>query len=424
MNSRNLFLGICLLGLGIFIGSSFFQTTNEKKGFPMCSSNAEITFGCAMHPQIKQEARGNCPICGMHLTPQQASKYINQALLQLTEEETQITNIKTQTITNENLTFSISVYGKVILDESRVYHQVAHLPGRIDKLYVNEVGTYVRKGQRIASVYSKELIAVIEAFEYSKNSSSVVRSAENNLINWKVRKEQLKDFNIKKGTHRKNIDVYSDFSGIVSKKLVKEGDLAVNTHMGAPTTYFEIVDLSKVWVEFDLPEKWINRAKKGDRISFSIPAVSKNNLEGRIKTINPVLDEATRSVKVKIEINNSDGKLKPGMLAEGQINLPSDQSSNSIMVPESAVLWMGKKAAVYIKSKEYTNPVFEHRIVDLGNYFYGFYEIKKGVSLGEEIVVSGAIRIDAAAQLKDRTSIFNPPEESNTAFKITPLANN
>ena len=200
MNKLTILISVSTLIIGLFLGNFIFNNEEERSlNFVQnCSpKKGQTAFSCAMHPQVHINEKGNCPFCGMQLVSTALMPHYNPDLFKMSLSSTQIAGIQTIKTKHSNLLKKeIEVYGKVTKDESRVFKQIAHLPGQVEKLYVNKVGQQVKKGQIIATVYSKEMIAVIEAFEYSKRSESVIRSAHNNLKNWKISDKQLADFDI------------------------------------------------------------------------------------------------------------------------------------------------------------------------------------------------------------------------------------
>ena len=191
--------------------------------------------------------------------------------LSLTENEISLAGIETKRVASkQSASKSLRISGTVQLDESRIYNQVCYVPGIIEKMYVNYPGTYIKKGQLIASVYSKELIGVLEAFEYSKQSQSVIRAAKNNLKSYRISEKQLEKFDIKRGNYRLPVDIYSDFNGVVLEKKAREGDHAANSHMGKPTILYTVADMSRLWAVFDVPEYDLATLSIGDKVTLSI----------------------------------------------------------------------------------------------------------------------------------------------------------
>ena len=180
--------------------------------------------------------------------------------------------------------------------------------------------------------------------------------------------------------------------------------------MGQPTIYYELADMSKVWVLFELYEKDLAWVSEGDAVDFIVPAFPNKIYKGKINQINPEIDSKTRTVSARIIIDNQDGALKPGMFATGKITVEKEMKNQTIAIPKSAVLWAGDRAVVYVKLPENDEPVFQYREVKIYSENKESYWCESGIEAGEEIVDKGAFRIDAAAQLNNKNSLMNPPK--------------
>jgi Cu(I)/Ag(I) efflux system membrane fusion protein len=162
----------------------------------------------------------------------------------------------------------------------------------------------------------------------------------------------------------------------------------VGDHISEGTVLFEVADLSHVWILFDAYESDLPFLKNGDPINFTIQAVPGKNFKGLIRFIDPVIDPATRVAKVRVEMDNSSGLLKPEMFATGIVDSRLETHGNSIVVPQSAVLWTGKRSIVYVKQPG-DEPIFTMREVELGPRLTNSYVIMSGLKEGEEIVTEG-----------------------------------
>lgn len=418
-------LSLASLLTGLVLGFALFHQPAKEKGAKYAAKElsaegyakaaTETVFSCSMHSHIRQQEAGTCPLCGMKLTSEE--QHSNQYLysIALSPEAAKLAEIQTQIVQRVSLIEKdIHIDGKLALDESRVYNQVAHLPGRIEKLYVNKTGVYIKKGRPIASIYSKDLIAVVEALSFSKKSESILRAARNNLKNWKISENRLREFDVK-GEYLKAIDIYSDFNGIVLKKLVVEGDYTSNSHMGHPTVLFEIADLSRLWALFDLYEKDLSWVAVGNEVQIDIPAYPFKSFQGRIDHIDPLVNPFTKTISLRVELDNLEGLLKPDMQIKGKL-IANQKIENQISVPKSSVLWTGRKSIVYLKKPEYDSPVFEFREVVLGGDMGDYYWILKGLEEGEEIVTNGAFSIDASAQIANKRSMMNMGRDKKQDF--------
>lgn len=412
-----IFIGIAIL-TGWWAGYTHYQsqaiddTTSATWTMPVAANCADegksVIFSCAMHTQVKRAEKGQCPICGMALTTAIRNLYRHPLKLKMSPAAVALSNIQTQKVqTAHTQTQTLQLQGIIRAEPGRQYQQIAHLPGRIEKLYVNEVGAYVHKGQPIASIYSKELIAVIEAFEYSKHSESVLRSAENNLYSWNISPEKFKKMDLSKEDYRKPVDIHADFSGIITKTYVQPGAHAANSHMSHPTVLYELADLSRVWGVFEIHESQLQWVKKGQKLTFRLQGIPGQVFTAAIEQVSPEVDPLTAYASIRVSINNPDLKLRPGMLATAEVEVSTEFDEPGISIPSTAVLWTGEESVVYVKHSDYKDPVYECRLVRLGCSNPDTYLVHSGLLPGEEVVVSGVIRLDAAAQLERKYSMMN-----------------
>lgn len=370
------------------------------------TDGAALIFSCAMHPSLESEEPGACPVCGMKLVDRLSSPYFNPELIPLEPGQVRQLNIRTAAVRNEgNLQKEIRLTGKLELDESKVFHQICHLPGRLEKLYISKVGDYVKKGQAIASVYSKELVAALETYHYNKRSESLARSALNNLAAWKVPAKFYESVDMTKDYHLA-VDVYADFSGVVTDMKASPGSYALNTHMGHPTVLYEVADLSQLWAILDVYERDLNWVKTGATVSLEFPAFPGQKWEGKVDYIGDQVDPVSQTIPVRVVISNRNRKLKPGMITEANLVYEMPEAE-VLFVPESAVLWTGKRSVVYIKDADFEQAVFSLREIEIGRNMDGQVEVLHGLREGEMVVVQGAFQLDASAQIQGRQNMMD-----------------
>lgn len=400
---------------GIFIGWLFFHSpekpdsknkTEEKHDHSTEASKATI-WTCAMHPQIRMDKPGKCPICGMDLIPlNSGGANIDPAAVHLTNEAAELANVLTSIVTKQKPVKEIRLYGKIQADERLLQSQVAHIPGRIEKLMVNFTGETVRKGQTLALIYSPELVTaqqeLLEAVKTKQTQPDIYEASKERLRQWKLTEEQIANIE-KSGNVQTNFEVVSNTSGIVTARRVNNGD-----HIAQGTVLYEVSDLSKVWVLFDAYESDLLFLNEGSRINFTVQAIPGKTFTGNITFIDPVVDPVTRVSKVRVEINNSSGTLKPEMFVTGIVNANLSEYRNNFIIPRSAVLWTGKRSIVYVKQPDNPDPVFKIREIELGPMLGNSYVVINGLEEGEEIVTRGTFSVDAAAQLEGKPSMMNP----------------
>jgi len=284
--------------------------------------------------------------------------------------------------------------------------QVSHIPGRIDKLFINFTGEGVRQGQTLALIYSPELVTaqqeLLEAVKTKQSQPEIYDAAKDKLKQWELTDSQIADIE-NSGKVKNDFEVISNTSGIVTARRVNNGD-----HISQGTVLFDIADLSRVWVMFDAYESDLPFLKTGDKLLFTVQALPGINFTGPIIFIDPVIDPLTRVAKVRVEINNEASKLKPEMFATGIVTADLDEYRNKLVIPRSAVLWTGKRSIVYVKQTGTDEPVFKMREIGLGPMLGNSYVVTDGLSDGEEIVTQGTFSVDASAQLEGKPSMMNP----------------
>lgn len=394
-----------VLGWLIFGGSSAQNTEQEHQHTTEIAG--ETVWTCSMHPQIRQSESGNCPICGMDLIPleNEEDQELDPMAISMSPTAMQLASVSTAVVGTTAPVKSLRLNGKVQEDERLVFSQTSHIPGRIEQLQVNFTGEFVNKGQVIASLYSPELVtAQEELFEAQKikdTQPALYRAAQEKLKNWKLSQVQI-DQILKGGEAKEQFPIVADVSGYVLSKKVNLGDYV---RKGEPL--YEIADLSKVWVLFDVYESDVAWIKKGDKVSFTVASLPGEKFSGIISFLDPVIDPRTRVAKARVEVNNRENVLKPEMFASGVVKAQLKNKANTVAVPKSAVMWTGERSVVYVKTSS-KGMHFMMREVALGPELGDGFIIKEGLVTGEEIAVHGTFSIDAAAQLAGKPSMMNP----------------
>ncbi len=369
------------------------------------SANPEI-WTCSMDPQVRQPEPGDCPICGMDLIPLESGSNSDDPLvLEMTEDAVRLANIQT-TVLGESgdSQKTIRLNGKIKADERRSVSQTAHIPGRIEQLFITFTGEKVRKGQKLATIYSPELIAaqkeLLEAIKLSDLNPKLIEAARNKLKSWKISTADIEDIE-NTGEIKELFTVFAESSGVVINRRVSVGDY-VNTGQ----VLFDLIDLSRVWVVFDGYEEDLADLKPGSIVSFSTPSLPGQEFRTRISFIDPMIDPQTRVAAVRADVNNASGILKPEMFVRGEAKTTSGPNQK-LMVPKSAILWTGKRSIVYVKVPDTDIPSYSYREVTLGPSLGNSYLVESGLSAGDEVVTNGNFAIDASAQLNNQRSMMN-----------------
>lgn len=401
-------VAVVTLAGGLLLGWFFFGGSSESEHSHTEVINAETVWTCSMHPQIRQNEPGSCPICGMDLIPLEDDNGdgIDPMAISMSPTAMQLANVVTAVVGSESATKTIRLNGKVQEDERLIFSQTTHFPGRIEKLSVNFTGEYVSKGSAVAYLYSPQLVTaqeeLLEAYKIRESQPNLFRAAREKLRNWKLSENQINQI-LSSEKAKDQFPVLADQSGYVISKKVNLGD-----YVNRGQTLYEIANLSRVWVQFDVYENdlpWIN---KDDSIQFSINSLPGESFKGTIDYIDPVIDPKTRVTKARIVMQNDDQKMKPEMFATGEVKANLSRTEDQLTVPKSAVMWTGKRSLVYVKLQSDQGLHFKMREVTLGPALGDAYVIEKGLESGEEIAINGTFSIDAAAQLAGKPSMMSP----------------
>lgn len=401
---KNRIQAIAILALGLFLGWLIFgvsgTTENEHNHQELAG---ETIWTCSMHPQIQQSESGACPLCGMDLIPLEEDQGGDPTVFVMSENALRLANVSTMIVGTDNAERTIRLNGKVQVDERNSYSQTTHIQGRIEQLRINFTGEKVSRGQTLAQIYSPEMVTaqqeLLQAYVIRNSQPELFEAAKTKLRNWKISNAQI-DQIIANQKPLDRFTIQADVNGVVTKKNVELGD-----YVERGMSLYEIADLSKLWVLFDVYESQMNWVKEGSKITFTVNSLPGETFEGTISFIDPLMNAQTRVATARVEVNNKDGKLKPEMFVSGTVQAASRQTVESEMIlPKSAILWTGKRAIVYVKEGN----GFALREVNLGSALGENYIVKSGLSEGEEVVVNGAFTIDAAVQLSGRPSMMSP----------------
>lgn len=398
---------VATLAGGLLLGRVFFGGSSESDHSHTKVINGETVWTCSMHPQIRQGEPGSCPICGMDLIPLEDDngEGIDPMAITMSPTAMQLADVVTAKVGSESAMKAIRLNGKVQEDERLIFSQSTHFPGRIEQLSVNFTGEFVSKGSVIANLYSPQLVTaqeeLFEAYKIRESQPNLYRAAREKLKNWKLSENQI-DQIISTGKVKDQFPILADQSGYVMSKKVNLGD-----YVNGGQILYEIANLSRVWVLFDVYENDLSWIKKGDSIQFIISSLPGQNFKGKIDYIDPVINPKTRVTKARVVVNNEDRNLKPEMFASGEVKAVLGSTGNKITVPKSAVMWTGKRSVVYVKESTDQGMHFKMREVTLGPALGNAYVIEAGLEQGEEIAVNGTFSIDAAAQLAGKPSMMS-----------------
>lgn len=429
---------LCVLALGFVLGRATFSPAPPPPNPAQVEHEHAQTWTCSMHPQVQSPTPGDCPMCGMDLIPMRAGQGADLAPNQvhLTPRARalaaiQTTEVRTQKNSADESVGGMELVGRVVRDEDKVRTVTSWIGGRVDRLFVRTTGERVRKGQRLASLYSpqvyvahKELLVAARQLKQLKGAEPFAqRAAQAQLeaAHQKLKLLGLSNAELKRmkasATPWTTVSIRSSASGTVMQRRVSQGQVIAQ---GA--TLFEVVDLKQVWVELDAYESMLPSLRVGQKVDVVIDSLANQVHQGVVSFIDPVVDTATQVARVRIEVPNLERALKPGMVARARLNAPSSAGAAApLVIPHTAPLYAGARSLVYVEvSDDAKGPVYEARDVDLGARMGAFYVVRGGLSSGERVVTHGAFVLDSDLQIRGQLSLMSRPDDT-TAVRAKPV---
>ncbi len=434
-------------------GEKKTASSSQKNSTGTDQKKEEFYYTCSMHPKVREKGPGKCPICHMNLTrveiddesdenqvssqnnsnskiskkdekwyckdfPEVVSKVeivcpMDGTPMILAIEESIASQIigeiklrKSQLkhffpsyfpATKMLMTKKILLLGMVLQSEEKESKISARIDGRVEKVYIKSTGSMINKGDPVVDLYSPKLITAGEeyliarkSFENlkSKETREMLEQSEERLKLWGVKSFQYHLW-YKKRTIPTNITLYSSANGIVRKR-----NAIVGKYFKEGQNFFELSDLSDVWVEMDVYEHDSSLVSIGQKVKMEFTSLPGTIMEGEIDFIDPILNSSSRTLKIRTTISNKTGKLKPGMVAEATLEIALE--GKPLVIPRTAIIDTGKRKVIWVKV---SNKQFRAKVVRTGHEVQGYVEIKEGLKENEEVVIDANFLLDAQAQL-------------------------
>jgi Cu(I)/Ag(I) efflux system membrane fusion protein len=372
-------------------------------------------YTCPMHPFIVSDKPGACPICGMTLVPKESmaanrSDDAAQSLGMVSMNPTQrlMANVATQKVSRREFGLDTLAVGKITWDERKVARVSSRFGGRVEKLHVDFTGTRVVSGQPLLTIYSPDLVAAqreylvaLSGVERLKDSPyedaremsrTLVEASRTRLTLWGVTDDQVEE--LARTREPKTVfTVFAHRTGVVTERLVSAGQYVME---GA--ALYSIAEMDPVWVQAEVHDFEIGRIPPGTSAVVTTQAYPGREFRGKATFIDPYLNVETRTLKIRVDLPNPGGLLKPDMFVRVAFR---GRRGTVLAAPESAVLVTGERAMSWV---EVEPNVFEPRMVRVGGRANGYYEILSGLSEGETVVTSAGFLIDSESQLKGGSS--------------------
>ena len=392
-------MAVALATLGGFLIPAAADTT---------ATNGKTLYTCGMHPQIILDHPGDCPICGMKLTPIRnrgagpesgANAAASATAIAVDAATRQAMNLRTARVQVGPLRKTIRTVGTIDYNETALADVTTKFKGWVEKLNVDATGQLVHRGEPMFEIYSPELysaeaeyvLALHSGLTNDPGAAELRATAANKLKFFDVSDGQIAELE-KNGVASKTLSVAAPISGFVLEKNIVQGQM-----VDAGMRLYRLADLAIVWVLAQIYEQDLPFVQLGQEAVVKVASLPDREFRGRVTYVYPTVDEKTRTARVRLEFENPGYFLKPGMFVSAQIQ--ADLGATAILAPDSAVLRSGARNTVFVAL---TDGEFEARDVTLGvEAEGGLVQVVTGLSPGERIVTSGQFLLDSESQLRE-----------------------
>lgn len=389
---------IIFLSIAILFALAGCKSKNENHA----GHDTGTYYTCPMHPTVKSNSPGSCPVCNMSLikVEKQNNEHAQQAgnFITIEKKQQQLAGIKTDTVKFQNIFSSSTILGTVAIDEEQVTTISSRVKGRIDKLYIKTSGEYIRKGNPVYAIYSEQLFADVKEF-LALSENKINSNAENKLLNdmlsasknklllWGLSEKQIEELEKNKSASPQII-FYAQTEGYVTDVLVKEGE-----YVEVGTPLIKLTSLNQVWIDAQVYSNEIEKISGSNSFQVFSETYPDEIYTGRLVFSNPSLENGRKVQLLRLKVDNSKNKLIPGMMVYVS---PKQNSKPVLAVPKSALL-LEKMKTVWVLAHDNT---FEQRMVETGVENKHWIEITSGLKPGDIVVTEGAYLISSEFILK------------------------
>jgi membrane fusion protein, copper/silver efflux system len=445
---------------------------------PTPSENAAVSSGssvysCPMHPQIRQPEFGQCPLCGMDLVAVAGDDEDDAAdadlpILKVSRRAAALMEVQTAPVERRAVQAERRFLGMLGYDETRLHDIAVRTEGQLERLFVNYTGIPVRQGEHIAEIYSPDFYTAARDLLVARSTANdpiALDSARHKLRLLNVTEPQIEAI-LESGQPADNFTIYSPVAGVITQLDGRQGSWLMKGQRIA-----QVADITSLWVLLDAYESDIALIHYGQQVQLDVPAFPGRPVTGFVAYVAPDLNERTRTIKVRLNVPNPDGRLRPGMFAHALLEVPLTASGEAygpelagkficpmhpevtgldaepcsicgmplepagaldpvhahadvtlpLVIPATAPLITGKRAIVYVQLRNPDRPTFEGRTVTLGPRAGEYYLVLDGLEEGDRVVTHGNFKIDSELQIRGRPSMMSPPRDQHapTSHHVT-----
>ena len=411
MKSFLILIGVALVAAGGFVGGLAYRAHRDSAGKGISTQKPKrriLYYVDPMHPAYKSDRPGIAPDCGMKLEPVYAddaeAQTTGTGVLNISPEQQRLIGVQYGQVEMTTSSNPFRASGKVAIDETHLVRVHPKVEGWIEKVFVDFTGAPVEKGQPLLTIYSPDMLAAEQDYllaiqarkilrssplaEAAENSDSLLKASRTRLELWDLSPAQIDEIE-KTGNTIRAITLYAPAGGFVTAR-----NAFPSQKVTPDTQLYEIGDLSRVWIMADVFESDAANVRMGQAASVTTAYRNGMRLQARVSFIQPQVDAATRTMKVRLEAPNPGFQLKPDMFVDIEFQVASQRR---LTVPAEAVLDAGIRKTVFV---DRGNGHLEPRQVETGERLGDRIEILGGLKPGERIVTSGNFLIDSESQLK------------------------
>jgi len=440
--NRIILLVAAMFVLGVVAWLAFRSSPPHEHEFvPTMSAEGGVYWTCPMHPQVRLDAPGDCPICGMKLVKrvqpsseaavdgevlywydpmrpevhfdkpgkspfmdmQLVPKYASaragarqqSPIIQIDPRMAQNLGMRTAPVTRGAVALTLNAVGSVTVDETRIFAIESRTAGWVERLHVRAEGQPVARGQSVASIYSPDLYAAQSelALAAKSDDQALIDAARQRLALLGVSASQIEQV-IRRGEAARQVAVIAPSDGVIIELNVREGQ-----QVAPAMPLMRVADLSRVWITIELPETQAGLIRAGEKATARLRGIPGKTFSGAVEYVYPRLEASTRTVSARIAFDNPKGELKPGMYADVSLEQSSQDGDqdNALLVPSEAVIRTGTRTVVIV---EEAAGRFRPAAVEFGPEHQGQTVVLAGLQEGERVVVSGQFLIDSEASLQ------------------------
>ncbi len=385
---------------------------------------SDVVWTCAMHPQIRRTEPGECPLCPMQLIPVSQGDQGTPEQVVLSERARALAEVRTSTVRRQtDASSEVRLLGRIEAAETSRRNVTTWIGGRIDRLRVNTTGEQVRRGQVIANLYSpdvygahQDLLAATAQIERLSTSPPAAQQAAARAL--EAARERLRLLGVPEDEVERmasadqptqSVAIRSPFAGTVIDRVATEG-----SYVETGATLYQVADLGMLWVQLDAYESDLASLSVGQSVTLTVEAFPGETFTGRVAFIEPMVDAQRRTARVRVEVDNTDERLSPGMFAQA-IVAATHTGGAPLTIPATAPLFTGRRSVVYVEVPSDNGVAYEPRSVRLGPRLGDSYPVVSGLSEGDRVVSRGAFALDADLQIRGGSSMMSEPDDNAPA---------